>query len=654
MTMIYTGRPVPLDGMRKLNAREAAQRDKAMTCVRSPGATKCKGQVHVGLFFDGTGNNDQWTEPGTSGTQRSRNKHSNVARLFDAHLIEPENGFFRYYMPGVGTPFKDIGDTSEWQYDNLGMGLGYRGADRIVFGILSILNSVNAYLTNARLLSPNDTGSLAATLGQTPTGPFAPEGTFRWTALTALEERLASVVQAHQRKVIQINVSIFGFSRGAAEARACAFWLSQICERNNGGMMLAGVPLRIGFMGLFDTVAAVGLGDVTPFTEGHMAWANGTQSVHPAVEDCVHFIALHEQRASFPLEAAVGRGNIGYPGMHSDIGGGYWPGEQGKAMPEWGVSPHLSQIPLLDMHFAAIKGGVPMKTIGEIKADAGLARSFATDERLLATYNQWVTELKIKGGDILDVTANHAREYIRWRGWLHEGGRGGVAGLEFFKRASQAKDKSDLQEADLKLSAQLKFLLERRAANASMGAYLHERFKDAIRLVSPVSTVLVEPGKAPLTAYEKKFLEIAAEGPAPSLATAKLFADYVHDSRAGFRPLGMQEPILLTGGYLRFRHVFKEDITSEARIYGWANQGLATAKATANAMAQFMSDLWDFTVSAYERARGAVAAAGNAATRAVSRAYQSAEQRVWRKYEEAEREMYRQLIPRYDLPPWVH
>ena len=70
MTVIYTGSPVPLDGMRRLNAREAAQRDKAMNCLRSPQATQCKGQVHVGLFFDGTGNNDQWTEPGTAGTQR--------------------------------------------------------------------------------------------------------------------------------------------------------------------------------------------------------------------------------------------------------------------------------------------------------------------------------------------------------------------------------------------------------------------------------------------------------------------------------------------------------------------------------------------------------------------------------------------------------
>lgn len=651
MTVIYTGSPVPLDGMRRLNAREAAQRDKAMNCLRSPQATQCKGQVHVGLFFDGTGNNDQWTEPGTAGTQRARNKHSNVARLFDVHLNEPENGFFRYYVPGVGTPFKDIGDTSDWQYDNLGMGLGYRGADRINYGILSVLNAVSRYLTDAPLLDLSSTGNLASTLGQIPTGPIAPEGTFRWTALTAVEERLASVVKAHQRKVIQINVSIFGFSRGAAEARACAFWLSQICERQGGGMMLAGVPLRIGFMGLFDTVAAVGLGDVTPFTQGHMAWAEGTQSIHPAVEECTHFIALHEQRASFPLEAAVGRGNIGYPGVHSDVGGGYWPGEQGKAMPEWGKSPHLSQIPLIDMHFAAIKGGVPMKTIEEIRADAGLARSFSTDERLLTTYNGWLASLQIKRGDIREVTSSHAQQYIRWRGWLHDGTRGGMAALDCFKRASLAKDKNDVHDADTGLAVQLKFLRERRAANASVGGYVQERFKEVIRVMSPVAALMVEPGKSPLSAYERKFLEMAVEGPAPSTAAANLFTDYVHDSRAGFRPLGMQEPILLTGGYLRFRHVFKEDVTHESRIYGWANQGLAGAKATANAMAQLMSDLWDYTVGVYDGARDKVSATGAAAARTASKAYQSAERQVWRRYQDAELELYRQLMRRYGMPP---
>jgi len=87
MTVLYTGKPAPLSGKRKLTSREAAQRAKAMACIHSRNATQCQGQVYASLFFDGTGNNDRWVQEGFKHTQRQRNKHSNVARLFDAHLI---------------------------------------------------------------------------------------------------------------------------------------------------------------------------------------------------------------------------------------------------------------------------------------------------------------------------------------------------------------------------------------------------------------------------------------------------------------------------------------------------------------------------------------------------------------------------------------
>jgi len=213
MTVIYTGRPAPLDGKRRLSGPEAALRAKAMACIRSK-STQCQGQVSVGLFFDGTGNNDQWVEQGHSETQRARNKHSNVARLFDAHINEPENGIFSYYIPGVGTPFKDIGDTTQLQYETLGMGLGYCGADRINYGIISILNSVGRYLTGAPLLSNREAGRLASEISKDALGPISVEGTMRWTALTALEEKLTRMVQGHQR-----NFRVF--SRRSASPRLC-------------------------------------------------------------------------------------------------------------------------------------------------------------------------------------------------------------------------------------------------------------------------------------------------------------------------------------------------------------------------------------------------------------------------------------------------
>ena len=649
MTTILLGEPVPSGGMRKLSGPEAARRAKAMACLRAANSTQCQGQVHVGLFFDGTGNNDTWVEDGQSQTQRARNKHSNVRRLFDAHRFEPANGFFRYYMPGVGTPFKEIGDTSHWQYEYAGAGLGYRGADRINYGILQIFNSVSRYLTRGPMLTDDGTGALASSISIDALGPLSPgQKTIRWSALTAMEETLAGVIRRNQRKVVQINVSIFGFSRGAAEARACAYWLSQICERRGEGLQLAGVPLRIGFMGLFDTVAAVGVGDMMPFTRGHMAWADGTQAIHPSVEDCAHFIALHEQRASFPLEAAVGRDNIGYPGMHSDVGGGYFPGEQGKSMPDWGDSPHLSQIPLIDMHFAAIRGGVPMHTIEEIRAKPLLAKAFATDARLVSAYNEWQKHQGVKSGDIRTFTEAHTRHYIRWRASLHLGKTPkGVAKLESFKRASHASDRADLQEADHSLKLQLLWLIERRHANETALGFVKERLKDALVMLVPrLGTFEVELGKWPLSDEEQKFLNIALHGPIPK-GCHDLFADYVHDSRAGFRMLGFHEFIAMTGGYLRYRHVFKEEIHSESRVFGWANESLATGQEAANAVERWMVSLWHSCQDAYHRAKRKIAGLAASAIQSASNAYHAAEQKVLREYQQAERALYGELEKRY-------
>lgn len=650
MSSIYTGRPAPLDGKRKLSAREASQRAKAMACVRSRQATRCQGQVYVSLFFDGTGNNKDWVEEGQSLSQTARNKHSNVARLFQAHVDDPQGGVFAYYMPGVGTPFREIGDTSKFEYGVGGSGFGYKGADRINFGILSVLDALHIYATAHQLLDNNQKGGLANKLSRdVPCPGVTIEPVARWAGLTAVEETLAAALASSQRKVLQVNVAIFGFSRGAAEARACAHWLSQVCERHGqGGLLLAGVPLRIGFMGIFDTVAAVGLGDIVPFADGHMAWAHGTQGIHPAVEDCAHFIALHEQRASFPLEASVGRGNVGYPGMHSDVGGGYCPGDQGKAMPEWGESPQLSQIPLIDMHFAAIKAGVPMMTIEDMQTRPALRKAFATDVRMVHVYNDWLTHHGVPAGDVRSFTEAHTRHYIRWRSAAHLDGGYGLKPRPFFTRMASAQDVHDILQADQEFGLYLRFLLERERANASASGYIGERMKDAMRLILPGGMVLIEPGKSPLSANERQMLSVATGKAMPPHACVALFEDYVHDSRAGFRVGGQHEFQILTGGYLRHRWVFKEASSGDARIYGWANEGWASAKAAADALGRCIDDLWTRARSTYDQARARIHQSGRSALQTASATYQAAELQVVRRYQAAERELMRQLAQRYE------
>ena len=47
---------------------------------------KCEFAIHIGVFFDGTRNNQYWKDPDLGGaTQLSRKKDSNVARLSRAY-----------------------------------------------------------------------------------------------------------------------------------------------------------------------------------------------------------------------------------------------------------------------------------------------------------------------------------------------------------------------------------------------------------------------------------------------------------------------------------------------------------------------------------------------------------------------------------------
>ncbi|MNZ68300.1 hypothetical protein D3C78_865650 [compost metagenome] len=129
------------------------------------------------------------------------------------------------------------------------------------------------------------------------------------------------------------------------------------------------LPVSVEYLGLLDTVASVGIADIIPGANGHMSWADGNQQL-PAdlVKRCLHLVASHEQRLCFPLES-IRRAQGGYPansveviypGVHSDQGGGYPPGDQGKATGE-NDGLLLSQIALNEIYADAYYHGAPLK-----------------------------------------------------------------------------------------------------------------------------------------------------------------------------------------------------------------------------------------------------------------------------------------------------
>lgn len=116
---------------RKPTARELCQRASHVDPAATDGL-QCSKEIHVGIFFDGTNNNMERDRPLLG--------HSNIVSLFDAHKDDRKT-CFRYYIPGVGTPFRQIGETTE---SDDGKAFATGGESRIYWAMLLVYNAVCA------------------------------------------------------------------------------------------------------------------------------------------------------------------------------------------------------------------------------------------------------------------------------------------------------------------------------------------------------------------------------------------------------------------------------------------------------------------------------------------------------------------------------
>ncbi|MBT9567516.1 MAG: DUF2235 domain-containing protein [Thiobacillus sp.] len=381
-------------------------------------STSCQQCLTLAFFFDGTGNNLD-ADVGTL-------QHSNVARLFDSHpLNDPVLGQYKIYIPGLGTYFEEIGDPG---HTKRGLGMGHRGQDRLDWAFEQLDKVVND--AEARAANPTN-------------------------------------------KIVSIKVSVFGFSRGATAARAFVRDLKARCQQKRSQWRLkrGGHPVEVTFLGIFDTVASVGAplstnntpgatlfgwygtettlnvrttspasgitalafgepgADPAPGSyDGHASWADGLRVPAPDfVKRCVHMVAGHEIRNSFPVDSVLdgqhypgGVTEMVYPGAHSDVGGGYQPGE-GARSAHYGEM--LSLIPLRAMHAAAREAGVPLFSLDALmnRADR-IKTSFALDEASGAKFAElnrlWGRYMQAAGSGGRDIGKEllaHNAWYLRWR-----------------------------------------------------------------------------------------------------------------------------------------------------------------------------------------------------------------------------------------------
>lgn len=243
-------------------------------------------KLNIGVFFDGTGNNASNAEsPGRSASYKTAK--SNVALLIPLYksgsAYDRENScgsigtkYASLYVEGIGT----TASWSDWWPSNrvgAATGLGLTGVEaRVYSACLEIGRMVNR-------MSP----------GVEPS---------------------------------EIILDVFGFSRGAAAARYfvncfrqgfIAYWMLYALPRY--AYLPEGRNVRFRFVGVFDTVAAIGVA-----TNEN----NGAVNVHLSstqADDIYHLTAKHEYRTNFRLNHNTPGGGDTREllGAHSDVGGGY-------------------------------------------------------------------------------------------------------------------------------------------------------------------------------------------------------------------------------------------------------------------------------------------------------------------------------------------
>lgn len=391
------GIPDPVQAI-KSDAQRALNRSSASEGNKASPVADCQQEPWLTFYFDGTGNNSEVDVPTL--------EHSNIARLYRAMSKDrPEQGRMTYYIPGIGTPFREIGDKGgDWK-------------------------SAVAWGGQARL-------------------------DWAWEQFLAQVQKAVARAGNPVNKIRMIHVAVFGFSRGAALARAFAVKLQRHCDADGPGWITrqGRHPIRLYFMGLFDTVASVGIPTaarklqrealavataspwlaavpvwVATSADGHASWASDLR-IPAMAQRCVHHIAAHEIRNSFPLDTVLDGGRypasaveVVYPGVHSNVGGGYRPGEGGRQADPFGM---LSAIPLEAMYEEAYRAGVPLRSLSALKqSEDPVIRDFRPStesekgvrQTLIRRFNHYMKAAGQGAAPVGQMVASHMKLYFRWR-----------------------------------------------------------------------------------------------------------------------------------------------------------------------------------------------------------------------------------------------
>ncbi|MCP4282993.1 MAG: DUF2235 domain-containing protein [Gammaproteobacteria bacterium] len=206
-------------------------------------------------------------------------------------------------------------------------------ADKRLFGILGTEDNSVSNICKLHLLFGGDLKSGQAIEGQQSfyySGVGTYGGTLRRVFNTALapdNKDVGRIVRAAVKDLAkweqnnpdsEYELFIFGFSRGAAIARRFASVFHDFSEIKRSP--------KIRFIGVFDTVAAIGKPNLDDDTKpvSDVLFENGSLSLR--VEEALHLLSLDERRVAFQptlMNKDQRVTEVWFPGVHSDIGGGF-------------------------------------------------------------------------------------------------------------------------------------------------------------------------------------------------------------------------------------------------------------------------------------------------------------------------------------------
>ena len=485
----------------------------------------CSDVIHISVFFDGTGNNKDADE--------EKKKWSNPARLWRSanqyvvdSRINNSTSNYAIYVSGVGTRFNGklniFQRALSWIQDNnvVGGSSGLGGSKRLAYGE----EQLNDALKQVMIMSAKKV--------ETDTGKYANE-----QKVYSFSEVDNSLKQ--HRLIKKINISTFGFSRGAALARAFTNQFMWQCESDCNGLTYSAekYPIEFKFMGIFDSVASFGL----PATNlnNNLTFKGRDLVIDERVKMCVHYIAGNELRFAFPVDLIheknseitnPNRKEIVYPGMHSDVGGGYTPGSQS-------VNDNFARIPLKDMLTEAVNSGVRMYDYDELKQKhvKVFEQQFAIQDETQLLFNAVKTQMQC-GGKAQDQITAAMKVYYSAYGTLARSKTASVS--QNVRKDNKFREILPIGPSDMATEiSRLEKLQNLTAPNKSGGMNI-------FRILSPVS-------KAYEFFLDVDDWEFASWHKESTPEIMSFYQNYIHDSKYGF--MSNAEPF----SYFRQRTVYE-------------------------------------------------------------------------------------------------